>query len=143
MNGPLPEKKSIWLAVVGGVLLLLILMGIFGTCHCQPDANTELARTAQTAIEMAQEAQRNNDAAYLWPGRLRIITIVIGVSVPLAVAALLVYLMTRHRPDDLDVLIEADRQRKRIEHDGHSAKRLPTRPAKHEDAINHSRDPPS
>jgi hypothetical protein len=141
MNSPLPEKKT-WLAGICGLLVLVMLVASLGT-HCQPDVDVELAKTARTAVEMAQEAQRNNDAAYLWPGRLRIIAIVIGVSVPVAVAGLLVYLMTRHRSDDLDVLIEAYRQRKRLDQDGRSIGRLTARPARHQDIAEHSRDPPS
>jgi hypothetical protein len=141
MDSPLP-KRNIWLAGICGVLLLVTLVAVLGS-HCEPDVNTELAKTARTAVEMAQEAQRNNDAAYLWPGRMRIITIVIGVSATLAAAVVLVYLLTRHRPDDLDVLIEASRIRERLDQDKQSARNLQARPAKHQDGISHSRDPPS
>ena len=110
------ESKSNPLsAVIGGAVVLLILLGLFGTCDTEPDVNTELARTARTAVESAETARRNNDAAYLWPGRLRMLAICVGVAVPVAAAVVLVWICLRHRPGDLELIALLDEQRRTLE----------------------------
>jgi hypothetical protein len=90
-----------WFFIVMALVVLVVISGFMGTCQHEPSA--ELARATRNAIEMARESQEANDAAYLWPGRLRLLGTVIGVSVPIGGAAWIVYLVLRHRPENLDV----------------------------------------
>ncbi|MCY2931087.1 MAG: hypothetical protein NTV86_16685, partial [Planctomycetota bacterium] len=65
------------------VVTVLLLLGLAGTCHNSgPDVNEELARAARVAIETAREAHAENDAAYLLPGRNRLLAVAVGVAVP-------------------------------------------------------------
>ena len=98
-------------AVVGVVIVLLVLFGLIGTCNRAPDVNTELARAARTAVESADDARRDSDAAYLWPGRLRMVAICLGVAVPVIAAVVLVWICLRHRPSDLDMIALLDEHR--------------------------------
>ena len=117
------ESKSNPLsAVIGGAMVLLILFGLFGTCSTEPDVNTELARTARTAVESAEAARQNNDAAYLWPGRLRMLAICVGVAVPVIAAVVLVWICLRHRPGDLELIALLEKQRRALE--GREVRRL-------------------
>ena len=95
-------------AVVGVVIVLLVLFGLIGTCNRAPDVNTELARATRTAVESADDARRDSDAAYLWPGRLRMVAICLGVAVPVIAAVVLVWICLRHRPSDLDMIALLD-----------------------------------
>ena len=112
-----------WPAVVGVVTVLLVLFGLIGTCNTAPNANTELARATRTAVESAEAARRDNDAAYLWPGRLRMLAICLGVAVPVIAAVVLVWICLRHRPSDLDVIALLDEHRQRVE--AQEVRRLP------------------
>jgi hypothetical protein len=77
-------------ALVGGILLLVFL------CRsCSADPNAELVAATRAAVELANHAQENNDAAYLWPGRFRLLAVAIGVGVPSLVAAALFWLLLR------------------------------------------------
>lgn len=87
-----------------------ILLGLIGTCRS--DANSEMAVTARKSIELAQRASENNDSAYLWPGRMRLVALVIGITIPVAAAVAVLYLVLRHRPEELDLLAEVHRQEK-------------------------------
>ena len=104
-----------WPAVVGVVIVLLVLFGLAGTCNRAPDVNTELARATRTAVESADDARRDSDAAYLWPGRLRMVAICLGVAVPVIAAVVLVWICLRHRPSDLDVIALLDEHRQAAE----------------------------
>ena len=92
-----------WLAIVCAVVVVLILFGLLGTCRTEPDVNTELARATRTAVESAEAARRNNDAAYLLPGRMRMVALAVGVGVPVIAAVVLVWICLRHRPSDLEL----------------------------------------
>ena len=116
------SKSQALSTVVGGAMVLLILFGLFGTCRTEPDVNTELARTARTAVESAEAARRDNDAAYLWPGRLRMLTICVGVAVPVIAAVVLVWICLRHRPGDLELIALLEKQRRALE--GREVRRL-------------------
>ena len=94
---------------LAAVIGLLVVFGLVGTCN---SANDELARTARVAVENSREAMRQNDAAYIWPGRLRILGIALGVTVPVAAAVILAHLAFRHRPEELEVLAEVRREQK-------------------------------
>lgn len=94
------------------VVAVLLVLGLAGTCHNSgPDVNEELARAARVAIETAREAQQENDAAYLLPGRNRLLAVAVGVAVPTAAAVVVLYLSLRHRPETLEEEAEEDRQR--------------------------------
>jgi hypothetical protein len=106
------NSSRVW--IIAGALAVLLLLGIVGPCTCRPPVNEELARTAREAVESArearkeaQEARERDDAAYLWPGRLKLLAVVVGVSVALAGAIVLVWLSLRHRPGDLEILSQA------------------------------------
>ena len=108
------NPSGVWVVVVAGALAIMLLLGIVGTCTCRPSVNEELARTAREAVESArearkeaQEARERDDAAYLWPGQLKLVAVVAGVSVALAGAVVLAWLSFRHRPSDLEVLSQA------------------------------------
>ncbi len=98
-----------WPVLAVALVVVLVFAGLVGTCSPEPTADQELARTARTAIESAERARRENDAAYLWPARLRLVAIVVGVSVPIVAAVVLVYLVTRHRPDETELLTQLER----------------------------------
>ena len=98
-----------WPVLAVALVVVLVLAGLVGTCSPEPTADQELARTARTAIESAEQARRDNDAAYLWPARLRLVAIVVGVSVPIVAAVVLVYLATRHRPEETELLTQLER----------------------------------
>ena len=117
------ESQSRWPIVVGAGVLLLVLMGVVGRCSPEPTVNEELVRTIRVAVESADDARRNNDAAHLWPARFRLLVIVIGVAVPIVAAVVLVYLVTRRRPGDLEVEIALQQYRNRL--DGSGAASLP------------------
>ena len=104
-----------WPALVGGLTAVVILLGLLGTCAPEPAVNTELARTARQAVESATEARRNNDAAYLWPGRLRMIAMALGVGIPIVMAVVLVYLTLKRRPEDLELIDYLDTRRRALE----------------------------
>ena len=99
-----------WPAIIGAVVLVLILFGLLGTCRSEPEVNTELARATRIAVESAEAARRDNDAAYLWPGRLRMLALAVGVAVPVVAAVILVWICLRHRPSDLELAGHLDRQ---------------------------------
>ena len=92
-----------WPAIIGAVVVLLILFGLLGTCRSEPEVNTELARATRIAVESAEAARRGNDAAYLWPGRLRMLAVAVGVAIPVVAAVVLVWICLRHRPSDLEL----------------------------------------
>jgi hypothetical protein len=65
-----------------GVLVTLAFAG------CPRDGpNTELARTAREAVELAHDAQADDRSAVLWAGRFRVLAVILGVSAPILVAA--------------------------------------------------------
>ena len=98
-----------WSALAVALVIVLVLAGLVGTCTPEPTADQELARTARVAVESAERARRDSDASYLWPARMRMVVIVVGVSVPIAAAVVLVYLTTRHRPDETELLTQLER----------------------------------
>ena len=106
--------------MIVAILAVLLFLGVVGPCVCRPSADEELARTAREAIQSArearqeaQEARERDDAAYLWPGRLKLLAVVAGVSMVLAAAVVLVWLSLRHRPSDMELLSHARRLRLR------------------------------
>ncbi len=99
-----------WPFLAAALAVLLLLAWLVERPSSEPDANEELARTARTAVEAADRAQRENDAAYLWPGRLRLAVIAIGVGVPIMAAVLLVHLVTRQRPEDAELLEQLEQR---------------------------------
>lgn len=95
-----------------GVVAVCLLLGLAGTCHSNgPGVNQELAEATRVAVEAARDARAENDAAYLLPGRYRLLAVAIGVAVPMAAAVVVLYLSLRHRPEGLEVDVEEDRQR--------------------------------
>ena len=88
-----------WGWVLAGAIGMLIALGLIGPCLRDP-VNDELARSVRTAVESADQAHRDNDAAYLWPGRLRLLTVILGVSVPIMAAVVLAWLAFRGQPGD-------------------------------------------
>ena len=102
-------KDWFWLGVV--VVGLMVIFGDGGACS---SSNDETARTARVAVENSREAMRQNDAAYIWPGRLRLLAIALGVTVPIAAAVVLAGLSFRHRPEELEVLALARKEEKRL-----------------------------
>jgi hypothetical protein len=105
MDGTTPRGCGL---AVAGCILVVVIISLLGPCQSKPDVNQELAQTARTAVEMAREGQQANDAAYLAPGRLRMIAVAVGVAVPILVAVVLVYLTMKHRPDDLELFAEIE-----------------------------------
>ena len=97
-----------WPILAIAFVALLVLLGLVGTCSQEPSVNEELARSVRVAIESADQARRSNDSAYLSPGRLRLGVIALGVTVPIAAAVVLVYLTTRHRPDETELLTQLE-----------------------------------
>ena len=97
------SPRGHWPAIIGAVVVVLIVFGLLGTCRSGPDVNTELARATRIAVESAEAARRGNDAAYLWPGRLRMLALAVGVAVPVVAAVILVWICLRHRPSDLEL----------------------------------------
>ena len=65
---------------------------------------------AGDAVAMAEQARADNDSAYLWPSRIRLLVIVVGVGLPIAAVVVLAWIITRRQPDDLEVMAEAQRQ---------------------------------
>ena len=95
MNGSLGSHWRPLAALAAGLALLVLLLR---SCERQPDVNQELARTARVAVEMATRVQQENAGAYLWPGRSRMIAVVLGVAVPTLVAGAAVLVIALHRP---------------------------------------------
>lgn len=73
-----------WLLLIGVIVVLMFV----DSCPDQ-SADTELARTAHEAVQLARESQSDDRSAVLWTGRFRLLAQVIGVSVPLVVAYLI------------------------------------------------------
>jgi hypothetical protein len=123
MDGTTPRGYGL---AVAGCILVVVIISLLGPCQSRPDVNQELAQTAHTAVEMARDGQQANDAAYLAPGRLRMIAVAVGVAVPILVAAILVYLTLKHRPDDLELFAEIEVLQKRLGCDqGHILRQIP------------------
>ena len=88
---------------LAGMLLLLAVLGLLGRCDSGPGVNEELARGTRAAVEMARIAQERNDASYLWPGRLRLVAVALGVGIPVTGAVVVFCCVCRR---DLDVPVE-------------------------------------
>jgi len=72
--------------IVGLVAAAIVgVQGLLARTDAGP--NVELVRTAREAVELAHDAQQDNRSAVLWAGRFRVVGLVIGVSVPLLIAA--------------------------------------------------------
>ncbi len=112
-----------WIVVIGAAIVLLLLFGLGGTCSTEPEVNTELARTTRTAVDAAEAARRDSDAAYLWPGRYRMLAIGVGLAAPMVAAVVLVWICLRQRPSDLDLVACLDEQRRAME--ARDVRRLP------------------
>jgi hypothetical protein len=124
MDGTTPRGCVL---AVAGCVLAVVVISMLGPCQSKPDVNQELAQTARTAVEMARDGQQANDAAYLAPGRLRMIAVAVGVAVPIVVAAVLVYLVMKRRPDDLELFAEIEVLQKRLGCDqGHILRHIPS-----------------
>ena len=98
-----------WAVLAIALVCALVLLGLAGTCAQEPSVNEDLARSVRVAVESADVARRENDASYIWPGRLRLAVIAVGVSVPIVAAVVLTYLVTRRRPEDLELLTQLAR----------------------------------
>lgn len=105
-------KKLAWACL--GIMTLSVIAGMFGTCST---ANSELARTARVAVETSREAMNQNDAAYLWPGRLRLLAVALGVTIPIGAAAVLAALVLGRKPQELEVLALAQKRRPELASD--------------------------
>ena len=114
-----------WIPIAAGILGLLLLLGLMGTCQPAPDVNTELARATRVAVESAEKARESNDAAYLWPGRLRMLAVALGVAVPIVAAVVLFWIATRRRPCDVELSEHLERT---IRMAGTESPRLPAPP---------------
>ena len=75
------------LILVAGVVAAAILGSRMLTTRTDSSPNAELIRTAREAVELAHDAQQDNRSATLWAGRFRLAGLVIGVTVPLLIAA--------------------------------------------------------
>ena len=95
-----PAKESI--ALAASVLAAVAVMCIWLLPN---DPNIELAAATRHAIESADRARRESDAAHLAPARWRLLAIAVGTAVPLAVATIALTIVTRSRPADVDVLL--------------------------------------
>lgn len=73
-----------WLFFVAGMILVLVFVGCPGE-----SSNTELARTAREAVELAHDAQMDDRSAVLWSGRFDLLALILGVSTPIVVAYLI------------------------------------------------------
>ena len=82
--------------MIGTICGLILIVGLVTTAIvgvqgllARTDAgpNVELVRTAREAVELAHDSQMDNRSAVLWAGRFRVVGLVIGVSVPLLIAA--------------------------------------------------------
>jgi len=100
-----------WPALIALAVGLAIVIGLAGTCSPDPTADPELARATRVAVESADRAHRQNDAARIWPGRLRLLTVAMGVGMPIAAAVVALYLVGRRTSDEVEIL-------ERLEHFG-------------------------
>ena len=111
--GRIPGK--IWTMGLAGVLLLLALFGVFGQCDSGPTVNEELARGTHAAVEMARTAQEANDAAYIWPARLRLLAVAIGVGIPVTAAVVALLCISRRDPNvPVEMLLERQERLRRL-----------------------------
>ncbi len=92
-------KRILFMAVAGFVGFLLVQ----GCLNNNP--NTELAKTTREAVQMAHEAQSDGRSAVLWAGRYRMLSLIIGVSVPLVVVYL-IWRSSSNSPIDAMEVIE-------------------------------------
>lgn len=104
--------KNHWMLTGGGLLAIILLLGGIGPCHRQapPTPDEALVKMAGDAVAMAEQARAENDSAYLWPSRTRLLVIVVGVGLPVAAVVVLAWIITRRQPEDLEVMAEAQRQ---------------------------------
>jgi hypothetical protein len=102
------QQSDILNYLVIGAVVVLGAAVVFSACRPR-DPNLELARTARTAVEMARDAQVADRSAVLWSGRLRLLAVAVGVSVPLVVA-LLIWRTSTQREVDAAEAIEAAEQ---------------------------------
>ena len=75
------------LILVAGVAAAAIIGSRMLITRTDSTPNSELIRTAREAVELAHASQQDNRSAVLWAGRFRVVGLVIGVSVPLLIAA--------------------------------------------------------
>lgn len=118
MEGP-NTSKFISIAVFAGIGAIVLFL------VCRPvDPNTELARTARAAVQLARDAGSSTESAVLLAGRFRLLAVVVGVTAPLIV----VYLIWRSSTQsDLDPaeLIEAAERYRLFEQPGNAPEQLP------------------
>ena len=94
------EGSPWWMLVVGVIVVLLFV----GTCP-HDSADTELARTAHEAVKLARETKADDRSAILWSGRFRLLSLVIGICVPIVVV-LLIFRHTNKSEIDAAEIIE-------------------------------------
>lgn len=125
MTRTIEWMKSHWMLMGGGLLAVILLLGVIGPCQRQPPPtpDEQLVKMASQAVAMAEQAQANNDAAYLWPARTRLLVIVVGAGLPIVAVVALAWIITRRQPEELEVMAEAQRQM------GLLSKALPELPA--------------
>lgn len=64
---------------------MILVLAFVGCPRDGPDA--ELACTAREAVELARDAQADDRSAVLWPGRFRLLALIVGVCAPILAAA--------------------------------------------------------
>ena len=96
--------ESRWPVIAAAAAGLALVVGLIGTCSSEPSADPELARATRVAVESAARATRENDAAYVWPGRLRLLAVALGVGIPIGAAVVALYLAGRRTSDEVEIL---------------------------------------
>ncbi len=91
-------NNSTWLLVLAVVIVWLFLSG------SSESPDTELARTTREAVQLAHEAQTDSQAATLWTGRFRLLSLIIGVTTPLTIAYFIWSSSSKSHIDTLEVI---------------------------------------
>ena len=97
------SEQSAGCGVMGFLLSLVVLWMSSGIFHTRsPDA--QIAETARRAMEMAEEARADAEAARRASSGIRILALVVGVSAPLAVVYLIYRLREKSDPSLAEVV---------------------------------------
>jgi len=104
MNKEPTHRTSPALYVAGGMAGSLVVLLMLSSLFRAADPNVALARTAERAIQMAEESRREAEMARRTSSTIRLLALAAGVCAPLVVAYLIYRVSERPEPRPEDIL---------------------------------------
>ena len=98
--------------IYAAVAVAVAVVGLWGLSHVlrTREPSAELARATREALRMAREARRDAEDARRASSALRVLSLVVGVSVPLVVAYLIFRLKARAEPGAEEILAALEKE---------------------------------